>query len=164
MTKSKSYICPRHNMYKTFNDEDRLIDIVKCRVEFPPENIWQIKLILPTRLCAQLLFNLMFSKWACKSHKSLDSFVIKLWLCEEIFSCHSRWKLSQGGKWMVSPRATNRPVTKIGVIWQKSDFLAKNRDFGPKKSAHFWGLAMFWPRSEKVVQKKSVLCPKYHFG
>ena len=37
MTKSKSYICPRHNMYKTFNDEDRLIDIVKCRVEFPPE-------------------------------------------------------------------------------------------------------------------------------
>ena len=37
MTKSKSYICPRHNMYKTFNDEDRLIDIVKCGVEFPPE-------------------------------------------------------------------------------------------------------------------------------
>ena len=24
-------------MYKTFNDEDRLIDIVKCGVEFPPE-------------------------------------------------------------------------------------------------------------------------------
>ena len=32
----------------------------------------------------------------------------------------------------LSPRATNGLLTKIGVVWQKSDFLAKNRDFGPK--------------------------------
>ena len=31
------------------------------------------------------------------------------------------------------PRAKNGSLTKIGVVWQKSDFLAKNRDFGPKK-------------------------------
>ena len=31
------------------------------------------------------------------------------------------------------PRAKNGPSTKIGVVWQKSDFLTKTRDFGPKK-------------------------------
>ena len=31
------------------------------------------------------------------------------------------------------PRAKNGSSTKIGVVWQKSDFLAKNRNFGPKK-------------------------------
>ena len=31
-------------------------------------------------------------------------------------------------------RATNGPLTKIGVVWQKSDFWAQNRDFGPKKT------------------------------
>ena len=30
------------------------------------------------------------------------------------------------------PRAKNGSSTKIGVIWQKSDFWAKNRNFGPK--------------------------------
>ena len=33
----------------------------------------------------------------------------------------------------VSLRATNGSLTEIGVVWQKSDFLAKNRDFGPNK-------------------------------
>ena len=30
-------------------------------------------------------------------------------------------------------RAKNGSSTKIGVVWQKSDFWAKNRNFGPKK-------------------------------
>ena len=42
---------------------------------------------------------------------------------------------SQGGKLTVTPRATKGSLTKIGVVWQKSDFLAKNRDFGPKKNS-----------------------------
>ena len=33
------------------------------------------------------------------------------------------------------PRAKNGLLTKIGVIWQKSDFWTKNRDFGPKKNS-----------------------------
>ena len=30
-------------------------------------------------------------------------------------------------------RAKNGSSTKIGVVWQKLDFLAKNQNFGPKK-------------------------------
>ena len=30
-------------------------------------------------------------------------------------------------------RAKNGSSTKIGVVWQKSDFWTKNRNFGPKK-------------------------------
>ena len=88
-------ICTKHLTMKT----DWLILLnaglnFLLRLNWLIQNIWQIKLILPTRLCAQLLFNLMFSKWACKSHKSLDSFVIKLWSCAEFASCSSRWILS----------------------------------------------------------------------
>ena len=54
-------------------------------------------------------------------------------------------------------RAKNGSLTKIGVAWQKLDFWTKNRDFGPKKSVHFFTLTMFWPRPEKVVQRKSCL-------
>ena len=39
----------------------------------------------------------------------------------------------QGGKLIVMARAKNGSSTKTGVVWQKSDFLAKNRNFGPKK-------------------------------
>merc|ERR1719346_777025 len=38
-----------------------------------------------------------------------------------------RWELT------VMSRAKNGSSTKIVVVWQKSDFLAKNRNFGPKK-------------------------------
>jgi len=31
------------------------------------------------------------------------------------------------------PRAKNGSSTKIGVVWQKLDFWAKNQNFGPKK-------------------------------
>ena len=54
----------------------------------------------------------------------------------------------------------NRPSTKIGIVWQISDFLAQNRDFRPKKKAHFLTLTMFWPRPEKVVQRKKFPFPK----
>ena len=67
---------------------------------------------------------------------------------------------SQGGKLTVMPRAKNGSLTKIGVVWQKSDFWTKNRDFGPKKKAHFLGQTMFWPRQEKVVQRKKVPLPE----
>ena len=40
---------------------------------------------------------------------------------------------SQGGKLTVMVRAKNGSLTKIGVVWQKSDFWTKNRNFGPKK-------------------------------
>ena len=30
-------------------------------------------------------------------------------------------------------RAKNGSLTKIGVVWQKSDFWTKNQNFGPKK-------------------------------
>ena len=41
--------------------------------------------------------------------------------------------LSQGGKLTVMLRAKIGSSTKIGVVWQKSDFWTKNRNFGPKK-------------------------------
>ena len=31
---------------------------------------------------------------------------------------------------------------------------------GPKKGTHFFTLTMFWPRPEKVVQRKKVPLPK----
>ena len=40
---------------------------------------------------------------------------------------------SQGGKLTVMPMAKIGSSTKIGVVWQKSDFWTKNRNFGPKK-------------------------------
>ena len=42
-------------------------------------------------------------------------------------------KSFQGGKLTVMPRAKNGSSTKIGVVWQKLDFWAKNQNFGPKK-------------------------------
>ena len=45
---------------------------------------------------------------------------------------------SQGGKLTVMPRAINGSSTKIGVVWQKSDFWPKTEILGPKKGSHFW--------------------------
>ena len=120
-------ICTKHLTMKT----DWLILLnaglnFLLRLNWLIQNIWQIKLILPTRLCAQLLFNLMFSKWACKSHKSLDSFVIKLWLCEEIFSCHSRWKLSRN-----CPCSPFVPTLKaLGLLLADGALTVHNVHFG----------------------------------
>ena len=57
-------------------------------------------------------------------------------------------------------RAKNGSSTKIGVVWQKLDFWAKNRIFGQKKGIHFCTLTMFWPRPKKVVQRKKLPLPK----
>ena len=73
----------------------------------------------------------------------------------------SRKNRSQGGKLTVMPRAKNGSSTKS---WGR---MAKNRIFWPKtkfwaqkKGGHFWWLTMFWPRPEKVVQRKKVPLPK----
>ena len=51
----------------------------------------------------------------------------------------------QGGKLTVMPRSKNGALTKIGVVWQKSDFWTKSEILGSKKGTHFWGFTMFWP-------------------
>ena len=43
---------------------------------------------------------------------------------------------------------------KLGSYGKNRIFGPKTEILGPKKEAHFWGLAMFWPRPEKVVQRK----------
>ena len=53
----------------------------------------------------------------------------------------------------VSTRATNGPLTKIGVVWQKSDFWAK-------KNTHFLRDTMFWLWPGNVEQTKKYPFPK----
>ena len=77
---------------------------------------------------------------------------------------------SQGGKLTVMPRAKNGSLTKIGVVWQKSDFWTKNRNFGPKKRGPLLGISHVLATTGKSCsKKKKCLCPnnhggKYHFG
>ena len=67
---------------------------------------------------------------------------------------------SQGRKWTITPRAINGSLTKIGVVWQNSDFLAQNQILGQKKTIHFCTLTMFWPRLGKYVLRKKLPLPK----
>merc|ERR1711867_120950 len=71
----------------------------------------------------------------------------------------------QGGKLTVMSRAKNGSSTKIGVVWQKSDFLAKNQNFGPKKKEP---LLFPYPCSghdrKKLFKEKSCLCPNNQGG
>ena len=60
----------------------------------------------------------------------------------------------QGGKLTVIPRAKNGSSTKIGVLWQKSDFLAKNRNFGPKKRRSLLGIHHVLATTGKSCSKK----------
>ena len=55
-----------------------------------------------------------------------------------------------------SLRATNGPLTKIGVICQKSDFWAKNQDLGPKKLTSGWTPCSGHDR-EKLCKQNSTL-------
>ena len=77
---------------------------------------------------------------------------------------------SQGGKLTVMPRAKNGSLTKIGVVWQKSDFWTKNRNFGPKKKAPtFSSSPCSGHDRKKLFKEKKCLCPnnqggKCHFG
>ena len=54
----------------------------------------------------------------------------------------------------VMPRANNGSSTKIGVIWQKSDFLAKNWNFGPKKRHSLFAPNHVLATTEKSCSKK----------
>ena len=56
----------------------------------------------------------------------------------------------------VSPRATNGPLTKIGVVWQKSDFWTKNRNFGPKKKESLLRAHHVLATTGKSCSKKKV--------
>merc|ERR1712209_246297 len=62
----------------------------------------------------------------------------------------------QGGKLTVMSRAKNGSLTKIGVVWQKSDFLAKNRNFGPKKRHTLLYPNHVLATTEKSCSKKKV--------
>ena len=65
-------------------------------------------------------------------------------------------------------RVKNGSSTKIRVVWQKLDFLAKNWNFGPKKGGHFctqkvshWNPDMRVPKFLLPAPKKS---PKMTFS
>ena len=53
-------------------------------------------------------------------------------------------------------RAKNWSSTKIGDLWQKSDFLAKNQNFGPKKRHSLLGIHHVLATTEKSCSKKKV--------
>ena len=62
----------------------------------------------------------------------------------------------QGGKLTVMPRAKKGSLTKIGVVWQKSDFWTKNRDFGPKKKDSLLRICHVLATPGKSCSKKKV--------
>ena len=66
----------------------------------------------------------------------------------------SRKNWSQGGKWTVSPRATNRPLAK------KTEFRAENRVFWPKKKESLLDSNLVLAMTGKVVQTKKYPFPK----
>ena len=53
-------------------------------------------------------------------------------------------------------RAKNGSSTKIGVVWQKSDFWAKNRNFGPKKKDSLFNPNHVLATTGKSSSKKKV--------
>ena len=62
-----------------------------------------------------------------------------------------RWEMNglQTGHW---PKLAS--YGKNRIFWPKTGI------FGPKKESHFCTLTMFWPRPEKVVQRKKDPLPK----
>ena len=44
---------------------------------------------------------------------------------------------------------------KLGLYGKNRIFGPKTEILGPKKGSHFCTLTMFWPRLEKVVQRKN---------
>ena len=52
-------------------------------------------------------------------------------------------------------RAKNGSSTKIGVVWQKSDFLAKNWNFGPKKRESLFSPNHVLPRKSWILGPKT---------
>ena len=62
------------------------------------------------------------------------------------------------------PRAKNGSLTKIGVVWQKSDFWTKNRNFGPKKRRSLFDSNHVLATPGKSCSKKKVgfFCKRLH--
>merc|ERR1712004_25059 len=50
--------------------------------------------------------------------------------------------------------------SKLGSYGKNQIFWPKTEILGPKTRSHFFPLTMFWPRPEKVVQRKKVPLPK----
>ena len=49
---------------------------------------------------------------------------------------------------------------KLGLYGKNRIFGPKTEILGPKKGIYFLKFTMFWPRPEKVVQRKKVPLPK----
>ena len=87
---------------------------------------------------------------------------LKPWFISRIFygnSSNSGRKVKnrpQGRKLTVMVRAKNGSLTKIGVVWQKSDFWTKNRNFGPKKRESLLGIYHVLATTGKSCSKKKV--------
>ena len=65
-----------------------------------------------------------------------------------------RWEMnrhSEGYKWVIDQNWAH--MAKIGLFGQKLRFWAQKR-------IHFLKFTMFWPRPEKVVQRKKLPLPK----
>ena len=58
------------------------------------------------------------------------------------------------GKLTVMVRAKNGSLIKIGVIWQKSDFWTKNRNFRPKKRGLLFRISHVLATTGKSCSKK----------
>ena len=65
----------------------------------------------------------------------------------------------------IVPKVGNEPSLRglqtgrwpnLGSYGKNRIFWPKNETLGPKKRAHFLILTMFWPRPEKVVQRKKL--------
>ena len=71
----------------------------------------------------------------------------------------------QGGKFTVRPRAKNGSSTKIGVVWQKLDFWAKNQNFGPKIRESLLVIHHVLATTGKSCsKKKKCFCPNNQGG
>ena len=49
----------------------------------------------------------------------------------------------------------------VARTWLELSFFCQESRFLAQKNTHFWELTMFWPRPEKVVQRKKYPSPKY---
>ena len=61
-------------------------------------------------------------------------------------------------------RAKNGSSTKIGVVWQKLDFWAKNRNFGPKKREPLLVIHHVLATTRKSCAKKKVPVSKINIS
>ena len=63
-----------------------------------------------------------------------------------------RWEINRHAE----SNATNESLTKIGVVWQKSDFWTKDQDFGTKKKRSLLEVQHVLATLGKSCSKKKV--------